>query len=179
MIKKFTLCIVMLLTVTTMLSAQTLAQLDAKNGFRHFKLGSPPSAISNKISDSSFTDMVKEYKYTGNDITTLYGVKVKSISLSYYNNKLMAIRVVFGDAFDGPAFTENQFNSIENALENAYGTDHYNIRKSVDVIQGTKWLGKKVELEIIMHDTSQYGYVTGYLNVYDKNIMAQFNNSQF
>ena len=75
-LKKIILLSILIIT-TNVLNAQSLAQLDIKNGFRNLKLGTPPSSISNKISVKTNFDNVKIYKYTGKDINSVYVYVVK------------------------------------------------------------------------------------------------------
>ncbi|MGV0968963.1 hypothetical protein ACTS9U_13410 [Empedobacter falsenii] len=177
-LKKIILLSILIIT-TNVLNAQSLAQLDIKNGFRNLKLGTPPSSISNKISVKTNFDNVKIYKYTGKDINSVYGIKVSEIKLHYYNNKLMTITINFGDAFDGPEFTISQYNSIITSLEGVYSNDNSNLIQNSNVLRGTKWVGQKVDLEVVMFNSSHYGFNTGYLNIYDKKLMRDYNNNQF
>lgn len=179
MVRKYNFCVVILFIMTTFLSAQSLADLDSKNGFRHFKLGTSPDVVKNKFSDYSSTESVKNFIYTGDDIDSVSGVEITKIVLSYYKNKLMSITASFGNPHKGPEFTTSQYNLIVQGLVSTYGNKKYYIPQNTNVLSGKKWIGSKVELEIIMLDTRKYGFVSGYLNIYDKNIMQDFTKNQF
>jgi len=155
---------------------QSLNDLDIKNGFRHFKFGTPPSQIKNIVKNtnqSSQNPNVIQYKYVGNDIDYVFHVKVGYISLSFFNNKL------YGILIDLENFTASAFNSLLSALENAYGKNWVKVTsKDGFVLNGAAWDAKNVTLELIR--VSYKGCSTcGYINVYDKKLNHAVMISEF
>lgn len=119
--------IIILIFLSQIAISQTINDLDIKNGFRNFKLGSSPlqnkNIIKNDFQNPSFPSVVA-YKYNGTDLESIFGVKVESIELSFFKNKLFSIGVSFGDI--EKSFELHEFNSIQGFLEEAYGTKWYN-----------------------------------------------------
>jgi hypothetical protein len=82
---------------TFLLNAQSSSNLDIKNGFNKFKLGSDISLHKSKLKfDAKDKNNVSYYIYIGKDINSVYGVKVQEILVGYYKNKLYTISVEFG-----------------------------------------------------------------------------------
>lgn len=76
---------------------QTNSNLDIKNGFNKFKLGSDISLNKSKLKfHVKDKNNVSFYKYKGQDIISVFGVKIQEISVGYYKNKLYTISVDFG-----------------------------------------------------------------------------------
>ena len=60
--------------ISNVIFAQSVKDLDMKNGFRHFKLGSTPNQIENIVKTESKNDQnpnVSVYTYIGKDIKTV------------------------------------------------------------------------------------------------------------
>ena len=180
--------IIILMLLSQFSISQTISDLDIKNGFRHFKLGSSPSQNKNIVKkdyqNSSFPDVVV-YSYNGADLKSILGVEIKSIGLSFFKDRLFSIRVTFGDV--GKSFEVHEFNKIQGFLEQAYGTKWENISNDDGTIaNGSIWNGKNVKLELVRVDSTKsktnpkdYGYVGGYINVMDKKITQEMYKSNF
>lgn len=186
--KKLTFITIIFLFMSNLMLAQSVNDLDIKNGFRHFKLGSTPTQIKNIVKkNKQFLNNpnVVTYEYTGNEINTVFGVEVNNISLSFYKNKLASIMISFGD-FDGKDFTYEQFEIIRNALEHIYGRDWVNPKNKQGIIlNGAIWDGKNVRLELFRIDyntnlTDPRDYlISGYINVFDKKMTNEIISSEF
>jgi len=184
---KATITTFFLVLFSTLSFSQSVNDLDLKNGFRHFKLGSSSSQIQNIVKRESKVDNslnVVSYDYVGNDIKTIFGVNVYGLSLSFFNNKLFSIRVSFGD-FDGNDFTSEEYERIKNTLQELYGSDWITPTKNKNVISGAIWDGKKVCLELLRTnfntnktDPKDF-FISGYMNVFDKKIMNEVYKNQF
>ena len=178
--------ILILLTQTTF--SQTINDLDIKNGFRNFKLGSSPLQNKN-IAKSNFQNPsfpgVVSYDYIGTDLSSIFGVKVESIELSFFKNKLFSITVSFGEV--GESFQLHEFNSIQAFLEGTYGTKWVSPSNNEGIINnGSIWDGKNVRLELLRLDYSksktkprEYGFISGYIHVMSKSLMKEMYNSNF
>ncbi|MCB6002947.1 hypothetical protein [Flavobacterium psychrophilum] len=182
--------LLLFILISNLLSAQSTANLDLKNGFRNFKLGSSPSQIKNivkKQSQASKNPYVKVYDYFGDDITNIFNVKVESVELSFFKNKLFNISVNFGNIEDSRNFEIYEFNNILSALEQTYGKNWVEPTNKDGVISnGAIWDGKKIRLELMRIDFSKsktnpkdYGYVQGYINVFDKKMTSEMFSSDF
>ncbi|AZI40074.1 hypothetical protein [Epilithonimonas vandammei] len=169
---------------------QSLNDLDIKNGFRHFKFGSTPSQIKNIVkqtNQSSQNPKVVSYEYIGEDITNIFNVKVDNIYLSFFNNKLFSVGVNFGNMENVKNFEIYEFNNILTALENTYGTKWVApSNKDGVVLNGAIWDANNVRLELVRIDFSKsytnpkdYGYISGYINVFDKKLMNAIHSSNF
>jgi hypothetical protein len=178
------LIIVILLSQITV--SQTTKDLDIKNGFRNFMLGSTPIQNKNiyksEFQNPSFPSVVS-YNYSGTDLESVFGVKVENIKLSFFKNKLFSINVDFGHL--GESFELSEFNSILSFLEQVYGTKWQSPSNEDGIIlNGAIWDAKNVKLELFRIDFSksktnphEYGFVGGYINVIDKNLMKEMYKS--
>jgi len=126
--------------------AQSVSDLDIKNGFRHLKLGTSLSLVKNKrkvvVTFYSNPNIIT-YSYTGSDIEYVANVKVAYIHLDFFKDKLVKIRVGFNN------FTEQEYNKILEALESVYGniwspTTNNNSK----LLNSACWKGKKTELSL-------------------------------
>ena len=170
--------------------AQSVNDLDIKNGFRHLKLGSSPSQIKNIVKQEnqfSKNPNVVAYDYIGDDIDNVFNVKVDKVSLSFFKNKLFNISVTFGNLEHSEDFEVYEFNSIFSALEKTYGTDWVRPKNDDGIIlNGAIWDGKNIRLELFRLDFSksktnpkEYGFISGYINVFDKKLTNEMFSSDF
>lgn len=170
--------------------AQSVNDLDIKNGFRHLKLGSSPSQIKNIVKqENQFSNNpnILTYDYIGSDIDNIFNVKVDKVILHFFKNKLFNISVNFGNLEYSTDFEMYEFNNILSALERTYGTDW--VRPTNDdgiILNGAIWDGKNVRLELFRFDFSKsktnpkdYGFISGYINVFDKKLTDEMYSSNF
>ena len=178
------------LFISNLILAQSVNDLDIKNGFLHFKLGSSPSQIKDIVKqENQFlkNPNVVAYDYVGNDIDYILNVKVNRVSLSFFKNKLFSIIVSFGSLEQSKDFEVYEFNGILFALEKTYGTDWIVAENSDGIILNSAvWDAKNVTLEFLRLDFSKsktnpenFGFISGYITVYDKKIMNEMSSSNF
>lgn len=160
--------------------SQNLNNLDLKNGFKHFKLGSSPSLYKNIERNQDKENRmyknnsnIKCYDYVGFDAKSIFNVEIESISLTFYKNKLMGIFVSFGRP--GNDFEKEDYDYVFYSLERAYGKkwDKAN-SNSIDFLNGIIWSGKNVTLELSRNDhTQKYNYIGGYIYVFDNKLSQE------
>ena len=83
--------ILLCLILSNIVIAQSVRDLDAKNGFRHFKLGSTPAQnrdIKKQTRQIDKNPNISEYVYIGNAIKTIFNVPVSEVRLTFFKNKL-------------------------------------------------------------------------------------------
>jgi hypothetical protein len=170
--------------------AQSTKDLDAKNGFRHLKFGSAPSQISNIVKQKnqfSKNPLVATYDYIGNDIEYVANVKVKSIDLTFFENKLTSIGVRFGDIVTNKEFSYLDYNTIFIWLKNSFGDD-YKLPKNNDgaILNGAIWVGTNVKLELLRIDFSksksnpnERSFINGTIHIIDKKLNQKIYDSEF
>ena len=174
--------------ISNVIFAQSVKDLDMKNGFRHFKLGNTPDQIKNIVKTESKYDQnlnVSVYTYIGKDIKTVFFVPVSGITLTFFKNKLCSIQVIFGDI--DKEFTIGQYQSILSVLEETYGRIwHKPTNDTGSITNGAIWDGEKVRLELFRvnfskkyFDPSEYDQNIGYIQVYDKQMQKQRTLSEF
>ena len=187
---KRTTIITILFLLSNFIFGQSVNNLDVKNGFRHFKLGSSPSQIKDiakQENQFSKNPHVVAYDYLGYDIDNIFNVKVDKISLSFFKNKLFNISVTFGNLEQSQDFELYEFKNILSALEKTYGTDWFNPTNDDGIIlNGAIWDGKNVRLELFRLDYSKsrtnpkdYGFISGYINVFDEKLTNEMFSSDF
>jgi hypothetical protein len=183
------LCFLVILLLNN-LEAQSLKDLDLKNGFRQFQLGSDISQVSNIIKDEnqfSKNINVKQYLYVGEDIDNIFNVEIDKISLSFFKNKLFSINVSFGNFRNNLEFQKFEFLKILAALERTYGEDwKVPINNDSIFLDGAIWDAKNVTLELLRLDFSKsktnptsLSFISGYINVYDKKLLNEMFSSDF
>lgn len=163
--------------------AQTLDKLDLTNGFKKFKFGLSPSQFSNLQEEKKVQIKlkdVKNYNYIGDDITDFHGVKVESIHLSFYKNRLYKVNVNFGSLFK--EYTISEHSMVQYGLTANYGTINHDCNETqttdMTVTNCTIWDGRKVRLEHIRinllrtseQKNERYNYIQGYILFTDKKI---------
>ena len=168
--------------ISNVIFAQSVKDLDMKNGFRHFKLGSTPNQIENIVKTESKNDQnpnVSVYTYIGKDIKTVLSVPVSDIRLTFFENKLCSIYVMFGEI--DKEFTRDQYQSILLVLEKTYGRVWYKfINDTGSITNGAIWKGEKVQLELLRVNYSkedleflEYDQKFGFILIYDKQMEKQ------
>jgi hypothetical protein len=182
--------ILLFLIFSSIAIAQSVRDLDAKNGFRHFKLGSSPAQnrdIKKQIQQVDKNPNISEYVYVGSAIKTIFNVPVSEVRLTFFKNKLYSIQVDLGDMGEDDEFTVTQFQNVLSILEKAYGKQWYQPSNSSGVIMnGAIWDGTKVRLELFRvnfsksyHNPSDYDHNSGYIQVFDKEMNRQRALSEF
>ncbi len=182
--------IIIIIFFSNSIVAQSVNDLDIKNGFRHLKLGSTPSQIKNIVKQEnqfSKNPHVVAYYYVGSDIDNIFNVKVDEIKLSFFKNKLFNISITFGNLEESKDFEVYEFNDILSALERTYGTNWVKPKNDEGIfLNGAIWDGKNVRLELFRLDFSKsktnpkdYGFVGGYINVFDKKLTKEMFSSDF
>lgn len=172
-------------------TGQSTNKLDSNNGFKKFKFGMSPSQFSN-ITLSTLTKgklkNVKEYVYNGTDISELYGVRVESLGLSFYKDKLYQITVNFGSVYR--EYTSSEEFAILYSLKAVYGTITHDCRgtepNDLSVLNCTIWDGRNVRLEHLRIDfespkknnNSRTNSIIGYLLFTNKKLQQEQQNSE-
>jgi hypothetical protein len=181
--------ILLILTSLTNIYSQKNQALDTKNGFRQFRLGSAPSQIANiqqKESIYSKNPNVKEYNYIGKDIEYVANVKVYSITLEFYKNKLSNISIQFGGRRTGHSLSDEEYIKIKDYLQVAYGPGEQKYYKEDTYIIGFSWSGTKVALDfnlISLPNTAESPnepiLQIGSLSIWDKALTREIYSSEF
>ena len=170
---KYILTTIYLLTITGSIFSQTISQLDSKYGFKHFIFNTPPSKYKREIRKLTSWDSnlkITQYEYKGGEITDLLGVPVTKVFFSYYENKLSAIQIEFGNKDKG--FNKEEYKKILLSLQKLYGQG-----KSVTVYDedfipygGRKWIGKKVTMEVLHLYYKPARSFIGYITIKEKSM---------
>lgn len=183
--KPFTIFFISLL-ICSFGFAQNLDKLDQKYGYLKFKLGTSETNYKNLKLDENFSKKyqnLKVYEYLGNDIKYIFGIEITTINLYFFQHKLFAILLYFGDEVN--AYTEEQYEHVNNSLEYLYGTDWHNVEpSSSQVIKGRIWKAKKVTLEHIksyndFDEGENINLFRGYISIQEDNIHQKFLDNQF
>lgn len=181
--------LVILFNVSLFTSGQSLAKLDINNGFRKLKFGMTPAQIGSLELDNSLTlkfNGVKEYIYTGNDITDFYGVTINRINLSFFKNKLYHIMVQFGDIYR--KYSDRDHELVDDALRGAFGPNTHNCMNSGfdEKLNCVIWDAKSIRLEHIRFNLAEpdgsrkkeFNYISGYILFIHKPIEREQQESE-
>jgi len=173
------------LLISSISFSQNLNNLDLKNGFKQFKLGSSPDQIKNTVRNESKENRlfnnnpnIKCYDYNGNYNETIFNVEIESISLIFFKNKLVSISVSFGRV--GNDFDKEKYDFVLYSLEVAYGKKwEFGKSNAKDFVEGAVWAGKNVTLELSRNNYSnKYDFTGGYIYVFDNKLNQEIAKSQ-
>jgi len=156
---------------------QSVEKLDEKFGFKSFKFGSPPNKEKSIIVNSwEKKQNIETYQYTGNDMDQLYGAEIEAILLEYFNNKLISIMVVFKSPF-----LESDYKPVLFSLQQLFGNGGNCISENPEFSNssGRKWIGEKVEMELLNFLDKKNSNWSGYLAVTNKSLQRQRLNDEF
>lgn len=170
--------------------SQTDNGLDTKNSFRHFRFGNSPSEYKNLVLEEenySKNNQIQKYNYTGNDIEYVANVKTEDIKLHFFKNKLFLVTVDFGHFSSKTEFTYSEYNKILDWLEQAFGQEWFPpTNEDGVIINGAIWEGEKIQIELLRIDFSKsktdpqdYGFIGGYLSIFNKELQQQMYASEF
>ena len=165
---RFIFSMALIIVATGLSFSQTTLQLDNKYGFKHFELNTHPLKYKTEIDKVTSWDpnsKVTQYEYSGNDISSLFGVFVSKVSLTYYDNKLESIQVTFGDT--EKSFTEDEYERVLYSLQKLYGQGNPIdlSHPEFTLLGGRKWIGKKVTMELLRLFYKPDGSTGGYIQV--------------
>lgn len=175
--KTFRLILIFLFSINSF--SQTTKDLDEKNGFKQFKLGTKPENYSKiNISIESYKNTVV-YDYVGKDINELYSVPIKRITLHFYKEQLMQITIWFSD--QETAYTEDNYKTIQNYLIATFGSSFTN---SDGFLNCSNWRGKKVKLQHardFLEDQKMEGLnpYHGFISIIDEELFKKKLSDQF
>lgn len=168
---------------------QTVHKLDESNGFKKFKFGMASSQFENTLKEKTSSlplKEVKKYEYTGTDISFLHGVKIESIELAFFKNKLYMVGVNFGSL--SKEYSVGEKNTLIYGLKSNFGNDTHDCRNpsktDSNVLDCTIWDGRKVRLEHIRANFSnpekaeetKSNSIMGYLLFTDKKLQKEQQN---
>ncbi len=165
-----------------LLICQSLSDLDMKNGFRDFKLGSTQSQIKNiSIDENQYSKNpnVKSYIYNGQDIKSVFNVEVGRITLGFFQDKLFSIMVSFDDFNTNNQFELIEFNALKSSLEKLYGYNWKPASTELVDLNGVIWSGNKVNLELNRIYYSENSFYSGFMHIYDKALMKKMYESEY
>ena len=80
--------------------SQNLNKLDIKYGFNKFKLETSYNLLKSQLELFDNIDNFKYCIYKGKDIESVFGVKVKKVTLTFYKNQLFQINIFFDEDVD-------------------------------------------------------------------------------
>lgn len=112
--------------------------IDIKNGFEHFYLGDDIrlDKYSDKLDRTHLNGLESEYIYTGNDVRSLFYLKINSIFFTFYKTSLYKIVVYF---------ETNSYPGLYLGLTDVYG-DANSVNKETNY---AVWNGEKVEMTLM------------------------------
>lgn len=152
--------------------AQSVINLDIKNGFRNFKFGTSPSQYHSIKKLSKTKESITNYEYLGKGIT-IANISVQYIILTFFKNKLAQIYISFTDSYRGQSFSDDDYKAVVGTLRQAFGNQVIKVEPDEKIIQGLIWDGSKVRLAIIQSDgITDKNYTNSNIMVVDSSKMA-------
>ena len=176
---KTTLMMLLLMIISTPTSfGQSTRDLDTRNGFRHFTLGTTPAENRNIVRDVYMTNVANTpgytiYEYIGESITSIGMIGVQSVSLHFFRNRLESVSTLLSWGF-----TEYQFEDLLQSLESLYGRA-IPIRRTSNIVQGASWSGENVQLQLVRMHSRTGGRVFGVIEIRDLNLQRERTRNMF
>lgn len=110
-------------------NAQSISELDKKNGFKDFKLGDDFSKWSSQVAYSRTNeDGLKVYSYVGNCCNKVFDYKLNTIELGFLNSKLVLIYLEtekfqkpYSESKEFTTWRNTDFESINNSFQGLFG----------------------------------------------------------
>ena len=123
-----------LLLINISLLAQNTSELDARNGFKSIKLGSPIDSVKNVVFKKDITELklfpAKIYETNHADYKSVGEVEVKKVELKTYKGLIYEINVVLP-----------KDPRVMQGLEKSYGEAAFSVR-----LDAYYWKGEKLSL---------------------------------
>jgi hypothetical protein len=182
MSKKLILICLSLFSIS-ILTGQSVDELDLRHGFKDIKLGNTESELSDKIIfEENVKNTMKVYRIKNVDSYDVFGKSLKEIKLVFDNGKLVVIRLLTTyyqkPTQDG---SENinleEFSQELTGFKRLFGKGEF-IEDSNDSIFKWYWQGKTTVLYLdyynIMRGGSWLQIIVGDSGLYDKSIKNGF-----
>lgn len=151
-----------------LVSSQNIARLDSKFGFKTLKFRTPPDISNCTKIESMCTSKEKVYEYTKRDFYEVNDVLIKQVILSYYNNQLYNITVIFFPT------DESKFDKMKNSLSYLYGVPN------VDHGDSAFWGGSKVHLLLAQSKEDSFGsFIAFGLSITDSELDLRRTQDEF
>jgi hypothetical protein len=183
--KKTLLFIVLFIFVSITSNSQSIKDLDARNGYKEFKIGDSFEKYDGKL---IFRDYLNNDKnrptYTVKDeflYKDLFGYSIKAMTLTFKDNKLIMIDIWLKEIVPVGvlwSFNADDFTNITNQFKSLFGEQKYGMFNDE---QGTNmmmiWKGEKVQLwvKFVFRGTSEGGHYIK-VTVIDSPMLARENN---
>jgi len=160
--KKLLTIIFASLLIFTSVFAQTIDQLDKKNGFKDFTLGDAFSKWESQLKlERNWDDGSKTYQYRGTCCNMVFNYPIEKLNLKFKNNKLVVINITtekfqkgYFESGEYSKWRPDDFESIKASISSLFGEPTlYDPVGSLNVTY--LWKGKRVLL------TSEYQYMGG------------------
>jgi hypothetical protein len=178
--------VVLFFLISCSVCSQNIEVLNDKYGFNKFKLGTHINDISQKVKDLDYFDKnprVSSFRYSGLDISEVFGVRVHGIRLTYFDSKLMSIQIAVSNLND--AYDDDKYLKIDRSLSNVFGNVNFNpTNRDGSILKGHIWDGDDIRLENFQIDypeleERELERKQGYIQVYSKKIRQERMNSEF
>lgn len=151
--KKYLLLLFFAFYCMANLSAQSIDDLDKKNGFNQFQFGDHISQWDSyvKLTEFKFTDPnTKVYHYTGNCCQKLFWYDIAGIFLTFHKDELVVIEIVF-EKGKSRQYCDERLVEIMKNLVALYGEPHsVETPETGSPTPCLMWMGQKVIL-IVTH----------------------------
>ena len=152
--KKIVLFTIFFLSISLIAYSQSVNDLDARNGYKDFKIGDSFEKYKGKLifrdywknDQNTPTYSVKqEFSYSD-----LFGYTIKAITLTFKANKLIRIDIFLKELVPvgvNMVFNADDFTNVTNKFKSLFGDQNYHVYNDDSYfISIMQWKGKKVEL---------------------------------
>lgn len=167
--KKVILFAILSFTISFSVNSQSIDALDAKNGYKDFKIGDSFEKYNGKLIFRNYLNndqnrptysIKKEFSYSD-----LFGYTIKDITLTFKADKLIMIDIWLKEIVpEGVSwiFNTDDFTNITDQFKSLFGEQKYHVYddESDNMVGIMQWKGKKVELWVrfVFRGTAQGGH---------------------
>ena len=157
------------LLISTFCLSQSINNLDEKNGFKSYKLGTPKIEIEKKFSLKKYDNEENTYLVVDSPDRKVFDYDVLGTFLTFDKNQKLGMIKILAESNTG----RGEIGALEPNFRALFGkeTETGELEKKGDVYQ--IWRGKKVNLDVnYLYRGTEKGWIT-LIQVYTKSFMYE------
>jgi hypothetical protein len=165
-----------ILFITMLISINCVCQTKTSDILDKFKFGSSYEN-STELEERSKKDGIISYTYIGSEIFKIGTIEINNINLVYFENKLMAIEINFGNPLTKDSFETTEFEKVRESLIAELGKFNYEKNNSnPQVINEIDWKKENVNFNLkrLNYKYENVDYILGLFLLRDIKLSEKF-----
>ena len=163
------------LFISGFILSQSINNLDEKNGFKSYKLGTSKLEIEKKFNLKKYDNEENTYLVVDSPDRNVFNYDVKGTFLTFDKNQKLGLIKIIAESNTG----KGEIGALEPNFRTLFGmeTETGSLEKKGDVYQ--TWQGKKVNLDVnYLYRGTEKGWIT-IIQIYTKSFMSESLNNGF